>query len=442
MKDKMNRDVYCCIDMKTFYASVECAERHLNPFETDLVVADVSRGAHALCLAVTPHMKQQGVKNRCRLSDIPKHIRYRIAPPRMQLYINYAARIYDMYLDFFSRDDIYIYSIDEVFIDLTGYMRMYRTTPEDLVNRIIQEIGWRFSIPAAAGIGSNLYLAKVALDILAKHEPTHMARLDEESYRKRLGKHRPITDFWQIADGTARRLSQIGVFDMDGILQMPTDLVFRIFGRDGELLMDHAAGRESCRIEDILSYKPIDKSVSFSQILPRNYNAREARIIVAEMAVHGAEELMRRRVVAQKIGLYVGYSFGEKLPAKGSVRMNTATQLASPIEEAALSLYDAMEIDGEDIRRIGITFEKICSDGCTGYDVFMDFEAVEKERRLQSAVLNLHTRFGKNSVLRGLNYLPGAMQRERNGLIGGHRAGLPPAPGVSRDSKTEICNRD
>ncbi len=418
----MGGRVYACIDMKTFYASVECAERRLNPFETDLVVADPSRGKNALCLAVSPHLKQQGVKNRCRLSDIPAHIRYRIAPPRMQLYIHYAARIYDMYLKFFSKDDIYVYSIDESFIDLTDYLRVYRTDAETLAAGLIRQISERFLIPAAAGVGTNLFLAKVALDLLAKHDRSHVAYLDENVFQQKLGSHRPITDFWQIAAGTAARLARHGVYDMNGVRSLPVDVLFRVFGKDAELLLDHASGRESCRIEDIRNYRPTRQSVSFSQILPKNYSSADARLIVSEMAVYGAEELMRRQLIAKKINLYIGFAIGTQSPQKGSVRMPFATQVGSLILEHAQALYDRLDTSNGNIRQIGISFEDVCAQGCEGYDIFTDFERIERERALQRTAVDIHDRFGKNSLLRGFNLAPGAMQRERNLLIGGHRA--------------------
>ena len=222
--------IYFCIDMKTFYASVECAERGLNPFETNLVVADVTRGPNALCLAISPKMKAQGIKNRCRLNDIPKSIKYEIAPPRMQLYIEYAADIYSIYLDYMDPQDIHVYSIDESFIDATEYLGLYKMSAEEYAQMLMNEIARRKRIPATAGIGTNLYLAKIALDITAKKVKSHIGYLDERLYRETLWDHRPITDFWQVADGTAAQLAKYGIHDMRGVVNAPTELLYKAFG--------------------------------------------------------------------------------------------------------------------------------------------------------------------------------------------------------------------
>jgi DNA polymerase V len=269
---------YFCIDMKCFFASVECAERGLNPFETNLVVADESRGTNALCLAISPKMKTLGCKNRCRMSEIPKNIRYIVAKPRMKKYIEYAADIYDIYLDYIDPNDIHVYSIDEAFIDATGYLEMYKKDAKEFAKFLINEIANRKHIPAAAGIGTNLYLAKVALDITAKKTKDHIGYLTEELYRETLWHHRPITDFWQIASGTARRLAKYYVYDMAGIASMSEQLLYKTFGINAELLIDHAYGRESCLISDIKAYQPKSKSISSSQILFEDYSYDKALI--------------------------------------------------------------------------------------------------------------------------------------------------------------------
>lgn len=244
-------NTFMCIDMKTFYASVECAERGLNPFEINLVVADLTRGKNALCLAISPKLKAQGVKNRCRLSEIPQGIKYEVAPPRMQLYIDYAADIYGLYLNYFDAADIHMYSIDESFIDVTGYLKTYDKTPKELAKFIMDEIANKLHIPSTVGIGTNLYLAKIALDITAKHTKDHMGYLNEELYKETLWDHKPITDFWMIAGGTAKRLEKNGITTMRGITNFPESLLYKLFGINAELLIDHAWGRESCRICDI-----------------------------------------------------------------------------------------------------------------------------------------------------------------------------------------------
>ena len=414
---------YFCIDMKSFYASVECAERGLNPFETNLVVADVTRGRNALCLAVSPKLKTLGVKNRCRLSDIPNGIAYEIAPPRMALYIEYAADIYSLYLDYFDPRDIHVYSIDESFIDATDYLALMGMDAIGLAKFLMNEIANRYRIPSTAGVGTNLYLAKIALDITAKHAKDHIGCLDEELYKKTLWDHRPITDFWMVAGGTARRLERYGVFDMRGITKLPAETMYKLFGKDAEILIDHAWGREPCLISDIKNYKSKSKSVSFTQILPRDYTFEEARTVIHEMAVNGAGELMKRKVITGKVGIFVGYTHDETAPTKGSLRLGVSTALASFIAEAALKAYDETTRRDVPIRRLGLFFENVCDEGCEGYDLFTNFEAVEKEKKVQKTVLEIQGRFGKNAVLPAFNYLPEGTQRERNGFIGGHRAG-------------------
>ena len=414
---------YYCIDMKTFYASVECAERGLNPFETNLVVADLTRGKNALCLAITPKMKAQGIKNRCRLSEIPRNVRYEVAPPRMALYIDYAADIYSLYLDYFDPQDIHVYSIDEAFIDVTEYLDCNHKDKFELAKYLMNEIADRYHIPSTAGIGTNLYLAKVALDITAKHAKDHIGYLDEELYKQTLWDHRPITDFWMVAAGTANRLERYGVYDMRGITQMDTALAYKLFGVNAELLIDHAWGRESCLISDIKNYRSKTKSVSFSQILPRDYSFKEARTVIHEMALNGAAELMKRKVITNKVAIFVGYTHDEHPPTKGGVKLDVVTNLASFLVEATMSAYDKTTNQSVPIRRLGLIFENVCDEGCEGYNLFTDFSAVEKEKALQHAILDINEKLGKNTVLSGVNYLPEGTQRERNGFIGGHRAG-------------------
>lgn len=414
---------YYCIDMKTFYASVECAERGYNPFETNLVVADLTRGSNALCLAITPKMKAQGIKNRCRLSEIPRNVKYEVAPPRMALYIDYAADIYSLYLDYFDPQDIHVYSIDESFIDVTDYLKPYHKDKIEFAKFLMNEIADRYHIPSTAGIGTNLYLAKIALDITAKHARDHIGYLDEDLYKQTLWDHRPITDFWMVADGTARRLERYGVYDMRGITQMSTDTMYKAFGKNAELLIDHAWGREPCLISDIKNYKSKSHSVSFSQILPRDYSYKEARTVIHEMTLNGAVELMKRKVITSRVGIFVGYTHDERAPTKGTAKMDVTTNLASFLVDAVLRIYDQTTDPVTPIRRLGLAFENVCDEGCEGYNLFTDWDAVERERSLQHTLLNINQRFGKNAILSGINYMPEGTQRERNSFIGGHRAG-------------------
>ena len=414
---------YFCIDMKTFYASVECAERGLNPFETNLVVADTSRGNGALCLAVSPRMKAQGVKNRCRLYEIPNHIKYEVALPRMQLYIDYAADIYAIYLKYFSPDDIHVYSIDEAFIDATNYLSTYNSDAKSLAKKLMNEIAEVKHIPSTAGIGSNLFLAKIALDITAKHAKDHMGVLTEESFRETLWDHTPITDFWMIAGGTARRLEHYGIRTLRGVVQCSPEMLYKSFGKDAELLIDHAWGREPCRMQDIKNYKSKTHSVSFSQILQKDYSYDEARVVMTEMILHGCQELMRRKVICQKIWIGVGYSKDVLPMAHAQTKLTSATAVNSLISPFVIESFDRITNRSVPIRRLAISFNDVCDEGCEGYDFFTDWVAVEREKAMEKAVLQIADRYGKNAVLRGTNFLAGATQRERNGMIGGHRAG-------------------
>ena len=415
---------YLCIDGKCFYASIECAERGLNPFETNLVVADPGRGKNALCLAISPRMKALGVKNRCRLSDIPGHIKYEIALPRMQLYVDYCADIYSIYLDYIAPEDIHVYSIDEAFIDITNYLVTYHTDAKSFARMLMNEIADKLHVPTTAGIGTNLYLAKIALDITAKHAKNHMGYLDEELYRATLWDHMPLTDFWGIGHGKANRLSHYGIFTMRGIATTDPELLYRVFGIDAELLIDHAWGRETCLMEDIKNYRSKSHSVSFSQILPRDYEYEEAVEVMTEMTIHGCLELYNRHVITNKVWIGVGYSRTEMLPSsQGSVRLRCATQLASIIKPAVKQKFREIVARGVPIRNLAIAFCDIRDEGCEGYDLFADWAKVDKEKAAERAALEIRDRFGKNALLRAINLKSAGTQRERNKFIGGHRAG-------------------
>jgi DNA polymerase V len=365
-------------------------------------------------------MKTLGVKNRCRMSEIPKNIHYMVAKPRMKKYIEYAADIYDIYLDYIDPNDIHVYSIDEAFIDATDYLRIYNKEAREFALFLINQIANRKHIPAAAGIGTNLYLAKVALDITAKKTKDHIGFLNEELYKETLWHHKPITDFWQVARGTANRLSRYGVTDMAGVAALPEETLYKAFGINAELLRDHAFGRESCLISDIKAYKPKSKSISSSQILFEDYSYEKARIVMYEMALAGCQEMMRRHVISNGVGIYVGYSKDLIEPTGGNVRMAYATNLYSNVKEYVDSLFD-MHVERDiPIRRLGITFGNIMDEACEGYDLFTDFERIEREKRVEQAVLGIKDRFGKNAMLRGLDFMEGATAITRNTLIGGH----------------------
>ena len=414
--------IYFCIDMKCFYASVECAERGLNPFETNLVVADETRGKNALCLAISPKLKSLGVRNRCRLSEIPAGVDYIIAKPRMKLYIEYAADIYEIYLNHISSQDIHVYSIDEAFIDATDYLKLEGKQAKEYAKMLIDEIAAKKHIPATAGIGTNLYLAKIALDITAKHNKEHIGYLDEELYRKTLWEHKPLTDFWQIADGTTRRLAKYGITTMKGIANAPEELLYRIFGINAELLIDHAWGREPCLIEDIKNYKGKSKSVSSSQILPEDYSFEKARIVMSEMALAGCQEMMRRKVITNSVSIFIGYSKDAIPPTGGHTRMSETTSVFSIINDYVLKLFDKTAVRSVPIRRLGIGFDNVCDEICEGYDLFTDFEKIQKEKEVEQTVLEIKDKFGKNAVLRAIDLQDGATTIERNKMIGGHNA--------------------
>lgn len=408
---------------ESFYASVECAERNISPFETNLVVADESRGKGAITLAISPKLKSLGVKNRCRLFEIPKDIDYIIAKPRMSLYIKYCADIFEIYLDYFSQDDIHQYSIDEAFIDVTDYLSIYKLTAKQLAKKLINEIATRTHIPATCGIGTNLFLAKIALDITAKHCKDHIGELTEETFKETLWEHRPITDFWNIAKGTANRLARFGIYDLKGVANVPEEILYRHFGKNAKILIDHANGKESCTIADIKKYKSKSKSISNSQILFSDYEYDKAKIVIQEMALNGCQRLIREHLIASHVGIFVGYS-KDIIPASGGTKkLLNSINLYSFIREYVDELFEETTAKDVPIRRLGISFSGLADESAEGYDLFTDFEAIEKERRLEQAVLNIKDRFGKNAMLRAFDLQEGATQVERNKLIGGHNGG-------------------
>lgn len=406
--------------MKCFFASVECAERGLNPFEAPLAVVDTSRGKNAICLAISPKMKALGVTNRCRYNDIPKHIKFIEAKPRMSKYIKYAGDIYDLYLDYFSPLDIHVYSIDECFIDVTSYLNTYHKTPKQFAKFLIEEISRRTNIPATCGIGTNLYLSKIALDISAKKNTDHIGFLTEELFILTLSNHRPITDFWGIAKGTSNRLKKYAIYDMEGIRKMDANLLYKEFGVNAELLIDHAYGKESCTISDIKNYKTKSKSISNSQILFEDYEKDRAKIVMQEMTLTACQELIKRKVIANTISIFIGYSKDVYKSTGGALKLPYATSSYNIISKYVDALYDKNAILGIPIRRLGISFSGITDESAEGYDLFTNQEFMLKEKNLEKTVLNIKGKFGKNAVLRGFDLEDGATQIERNKLIGGH----------------------
>lgn len=417
--------IYLCIDLKSFYASVECVERGWDPLTARLVVADPERSEKTICLAVSPALKQMGVPNRCRVFQIPKEIPYKMAPPRMQLYIDYAAEIYGVYLKYIAKEDIQVYSIDEAFLDVTDYLHLYQMTAVELGRKIMQDILDTTKIPAACGVGTNLYLAKVALDILAKHETDRIAYLDEARYREKLWKHKPLTDFWRVGRGTVERLSNMGICTMEEIAHARESLLYKSFGIDAELLIDHAWGREPVTIADIKAYRPKNTSLSSGQVLPRDYSYEEGILVVKEMADLLCLDLVDQGLVTSHISLVIGYSNQKCFePARGSTTLRSATSSNRRLLSYVEQLYRRIVRPGAYIRRITLTYTGVMTEDYQQFDLFSDPEETEKDVKAQRAVISIKQRYGRNAILKGMNLEESATTIERNGQIGGHKSGI------------------
>lgn len=413
--------VYFVIDMKSFFASVECAERGLDAMTTDLVVADQERTDRTICLAVSPSMKAKGVRNRCRLYEIPKDLEYIIAKPRMKKYIEYASEIYAIYLNYIDRSDIHVYSIDECIIDVTDYLKLYKTKAKDFAKKLMGEIWNKLGIPSSAGIGSNMYLAKIALDITAKHSPDRIGWLTEEKFMQTLWHHRPITDFWGISVGTRDRLAKFGIHDMAGIANASEDLLYDEFGVNAEILIDHSRGIEPCLMSDIKSYKSRSRSMSNSQILPCNYSYENGKTVMREMIQEGCYRLANDHFATNLVHIYLSFGDEFKIGAKGTIRMSETTNLYSIIGKYADELYDKIYKDKtRPVRKIAYDFAELVSENAEQYDFFTDINKVEKEKNLVFSVLSLKEKYGKNAVLKGLDLGENATQKERNNMVGGH----------------------
>lgn len=420
--------VYICIDLKSFFASVECVERGLDPFTTNLVVADPTRTEKTICLAASPAIKKLGVPNRCRLFQVPKNIDFIVAPPRMQLYINYSAKVYGIYLKYFSPDDIHVYSVDEAFMDVTDYLSLYRLSVKELAVKILTDIYDTLGLRATCGIGTNLYLAKIALDIMAKHAPDFIGELDEETYKKELWDHKPLQDFWMVGKGTVKRLAGVGLFTMRDVAMSDENLLFRLFGVNAELLMDHAWGIEPTTIKDIKSYRTKTTSTSSGQVLARDYNSVEARLITREMCDNLCLDLIKKHLVTDNISLTLGFSFGvERKPLSASRKLTVCTNSNRVLGDAMMSLYDSLVDDSLYYRRIYIGFNELKDESAEQMDIFTSLETMDKDRRLQQAALEIKTKFGKNAMLKGMNLKKASTAIERNGQIGGHRSSVNPA---------------
>ena len=507
MERRMEQRIYLAVDLKSFYASVECVERGLDPLTTNLVVADVSRTEKTICLAVSPALKAYGIPGRARLFEVVQRVRqinaerrrrlpdgrfagkscqaqalqedpaleldYITAPPRMALYMEYSARVYQVYLKYIAPEDIHVYSIDEVFMDVTAYLRTYRQKPAELAAVILRDVCETTGITATAGIGTNLYLSKVAMDIVAKHvqqdeNGARIAQLNERSYRRLLWDHRPLTDFWRVGRGYARKLEENGLYTMGDIARCSLggeqeyhneDLLYRLFGVNAELLIDHAWGWEPCTVADVKAYRPQSSSISSGQVLHCPYTAEKARLVVQEMADLLALELVEKGLVTDRMVLTVGYDienlrdpgrrrqyrgavtadhYGRQVPkhAHGTANIGRQTSSARLILQAVLELYDRIVDPSLLVRRVNVTaahlaLEDPAAEDFVQMELFADDaqreqekerEALRKERQVQQMQLEIKRRFGKNAILRGMSLQEGATARDRNRQIGGHRA--------------------
>lgn len=413
--------VYFVIDMKSFFASVECAERGLDAMTTNLVVADSSRTNKTICLAVSPALKKLGVKNRCRLFEVPHDLNVIVAPPRMRKYIEYATNIYSIYLKYIDKNDIHVYSIDECILDVTDYLKIYNIKAKAFALKLIEEINEKYHIPATCGIGTNMYLAKIALAITAKNSKDKIGWLTEEKFIKTLWHHKPLTDFWQISYGTAKRLKDIGIEDMAGVASCNEDLLYKIFGVNAELLIDHAYGKESCEMKDIKNYKSKSKSISSSQILPSAYKYDDALMVTKEMLQIGCYELAKQHYVTNLVHISIGYEEGGG--CHSSININNVTNLYKYMVSYVEETFKRIVNPKKKVRRIGYAFSNLENEKYEQYNMFVDLQEVEKEKKLRDSILKIQEKFGKNRLLKAIDISPNATTIERNNMIGGHRGG-------------------
>ncbi len=419
----MDEEIYMCIDLKSFFASVECADKGLDPFRTNLVVADPSRGRGAICLAITPAMKELGIRNRCRVFEIPDRVQYITALPRMKRYMEVSAEIYGVYLRYISPEDIHVYSIDECFIYATPYLRMYGVSPKQLANMLMDAVFRQTHITATAGVGTNLFLAKIALDIMAKHVPDHIGVLDERIFRERLWHHRPITDFWNVGPGIARRLEKYGVRDLHGVAHMDENILYKEFGINAQFLIDHAWGREPCTIAEIQAYESKSHSISNGQILFEDYDYDNALLVMKEMVDTLALELVEKKLAADYVSLVVGYSDDAYLPTGGNRRLTVCTGSHQKLAERMEQLYRETTRRNVPIRSINIGFGGLTGEENSGFDLFMDPAAEEKEKNMQQAIIDIKQRFGKNALIKAMSLEKKATGIRRNQMVGGHNGG-------------------
>ena len=389
-----------CVDLKSFYASVECVERHLDPLTTNLAVADPERTDKTICLAISPSMKALGIKNRCRVFEIPAGTPYIMAPPRMKLYIKYSAWIYGIYLKYVAKEDIHVYSVDEAFLDVTDYLSMYQTDARSLAQRI-------------------------ALDITAKHASDFIGCLDEQLYRQTLWNHHPLQDFWRIGPGITRKLERVGIFTMKDLAEADEDMLYHMFGVDAELLIDHAWGREPTTIEDIKNYRPQKNSISSGQVLPCDYSFEDGVLIIKEMADLLTLDLVDKNLVTDSMTLHVGYATrGHSIPAPahGTTNLGTFSSSSARLIQEAEALYRRIVNHSLDIRRLTLTYNNVCEASFLQLDIFTDPSKLEEEKNMQKAILAIRKKYGKNAILRGMDLEEHGTTRLRNEQIGGHKS--------------------
>ena len=479
-----SRKTYIAIDLKSFYASVECVARGLDPLTTNLVVADMSRTEKTICLAVSPSLKSYGIPGRARLFEVVQKVReinsyrrgryrgelrkgiydnpailsdaslaldYIVAPPRMSEYMKVSSQVYATYLKYISAEDIHVYSIDEVFMDVTGYLKSYGCTAHELAIRMIRDVLKTTGITATAGIGTNMYLAKIAMDIEAKHSPAdkdgvRIAELDEMSYRRKYWEHTPLTDFWRIGHGIARKLESRGMRTMGDVARMSVvndEVLFKLFGINAELIIDHAWGWEPCTIQQVKNYKPSSHSLSVGQVLSEAYTFEKARVVIREMADSLALDMFDKHSVCDQMVINVCYDsscagnfkgeiemdhYGRKVPkpVHGSQNLSRFTSSATDIIEAVTTVYDKIVDRNLLVRRMYVVANNVVPEGSEQTCQMSLFdehpEQDERERRRQEAILKIKKKFGKNAILRGLNFEEGATQKDRNSQVGGHKA--------------------
>lgn len=417
--------VYMCLDLKSFYASVECADLGVDPFTTPLVVADASRGLGAITLAISPALKQLGIKNRCRLFEIPSNVEYMAVKPRMRRYMEVSASIYGVLLDYVAPEDIHVYSIDEYFIDVTPYSRLYKKTWRELALLFKQKVLELTHIHATVGLGSNLFLAKVALDVLAKHAPQGIGVLNEELFREKIWHHQPITDIWQIGKGIAGRLHKYGVVDLHGITTVPEDRWYKEFGVNAELLIDHAWGRETCTMKEIHAYRPAKHSLSRGQILLRNYSYEECFVPLREMVESLVLELIAEEALTKHISLGVRYADRTVKGTGGSRRLSKYTCSLDVLSQTVLELYKDTAHSHQAIRQLSVGFDDLVNREAVPWeeDLFSTSQdREEKAYQVERTVLTIKEKFGGNSILRASSLQEEGTMQFRNTLVGGHNA--------------------